>query len=94
MRAGFYPNVGKTFTVFASSALKVLKKDITQIIYPENFRESSKIHENCKTFLSRNFRCLWYMYVAIHHDLIVLTYVYAWEDMPADNFVRLVTMCS
>ena len=53
---GFHPSVGKTFTFFASSVWKVMKKAIAQLsIRRDNFHDSSKIRE---TFLSLNFCCL------------------------------------
>ena len=50
-----------------SSALKVLKKAIAQKIRRENFRISSKIYENCKTFLSLNFCHLRYINNLVMH---------------------------
>ena len=61
---GFHPNVGKTFVVFASSVLKVPKKAIAQLnIHLKNFHGSSKICENCTSFLLRSFCCLRYSYI-------------------------------
>ena len=44
---GFHPIIGKTFTVFASSACKMLKKAIAQLyLCWENFCDSSKKPQN------------------------------------------------
>ena len=58
----FHPHIGTTFVVFGLSVWKVLKKAIAQLnIWWENFCSSSKIRENCETFLSLNFCRLRYI---------------------------------
>jgi len=58
----FHPNIGKTFAVFASPVLKVPKKAIAQLnIHLENFWKSSKICENCTSFLLCSFCRLQYI---------------------------------
>ena len=50
--------VEKTFAVFASFALNVLKKAIAQNIHKETFHDLLKISKNCKGFVRRTICCV------------------------------------
>jgi len=47
----YHPNLGKAFTVFALSVLKILKKAIAQSIHREKSHGLLKICKNCKGFV-------------------------------------------
>ena len=68
--ARFYPNVGRTFAVFASSVLKMLPL-LKALASLENFCDSSKIHDNSETFLSRYFGRLRYTDVKHSYNTIL-----------------------
>ena len=55
---GFHPNARKTFAVLLHC---IESAAIAHTIHRENFRDLSKINENCKAFLSRSFCCLRYI---------------------------------